>query len=221
MEHLQPKRRVPLILIKGSSFTLPSVRRTSVTLQCRLRRSVRHVNMTLVETVSICTLSGISLKVKKKKRTKTFYCPVNMKLYVWKMYMLTNLWQNILCKAQYLKLQYFWFLKHIRRTSNPWPCIAAGVQAAAACVGLCGHVMTCRERQEVLRRVSPRLLRQFTSTLLLLLLTSRLCAGQKVALHRFHSSLHRNSLPFSPCLNALKQPNGRSDYQTPTLVTAL
>lgn len=33
-------------------------------------------------------------------------------LYVWilkKMYMLSNLWQNILCKAQYLKLQYFWF----------------------------------------------------------------------------------------------------------------
>lgn len=27
------------------------------------------------------------------------------------MYMLTNLWQNILCKAQYLKLQYFWFFE--------------------------------------------------------------------------------------------------------------
>lgn len=32
------------------------------------------------------------------------------------MYMLTNLWQNILCKAQYLKLQYFWFLKQTKKT---------------------------------------------------------------------------------------------------------
>lgn len=42
-----------------------------------------------------------------------------MKVYVWilkKMYRLTNLWQNILWNAQYLKLQYV--EKHIRRTWN-------------------------------------------------------------------------------------------------------
>lgn len=65
--------------------------------------------------------------------------------YVWilkkKVYMLSNLWQNILCKAQYLKLQYFWGKrKHIRRTSKCWPCMvlraspSSGAAAQQTCV---------------------------------------------------------------------------------------
>lgn len=56
------------------------------------------------------------------------------------MYMLSNLWQNILCKAQYLKLQYFCFwgkTKHIRRTSKCWPCAAPGRPEQR----LCGRVV--------------------------------------------------------------------------------
>lgn len=83
-----------------------------------------------------------------------------MKVYVWilkkKMYMLTNLWQNILCKAQYLKLQYFWFLKqgqkkkkniseglqNIRLALHQGP-VQTGVQHRP--VLLCSHVMSCRK----------------------------------------------------------------------------
>lgn len=169
-----------------------------------------------------------------------------MKVYVWilknKMYMLTNLWQNILCKAQYLKLQYFWFFetnkkkkKHIRRTSKCSPCIAPGASSNCRLVWLCRHVISCRnwpvvrrevdmqsvyspEHTSVLRVVRVRRLeaeqRHRNSWQLLcssgvksalvsppcsdsvtkqnsvlrpmstpFLLTSRLCAGQKVALY--------------------------------------
>lgn len=73
-----------------------------------------------------------------------------MKVYVWilkKMYMLTNLWQNNLCKAQYLKLQYFWFLKQkttYQKDFRCWPCIAPGASSNShtrRLVLLCKHVI--------------------------------------------------------------------------------
>lgn len=81
-----------------------------------------------------------------------------MKVYVWilkkKMYMLTNLWQNILCKAQYLKLQYFWFLKqtrkkHIRRTSKRSPCIASGASSNSSTLPAGLALQTCNELQKL------------------------------------------------------------------------
>lgn len=63
------------------------------------------------------SLSGISLgrRQTQKKKTKEnksillscIYESICLNIEI--MYMLTNLWQNILCKAQYLKLQYLWF----------------------------------------------------------------------------------------------------------------
>lgn len=117
--------------------------------QCCLKRSVcsfyedKLSQRSLLWKLGNCqhTFSGISLKKKKKtdekeekKREQKHFIVLYIWKYMseyWKMYMLTNLWQNILCKAQYLKLQYFWFLKqtwkkHISRTSKCSPCIASG-----------------------------------------------------------------------------------------------
>lgn len=109
------------------------------------------------------SFSGISDGKNTEERTKAFYCPVYMKVYVWILkilYMWTNLWQNILCKAQYLKLQYFWFLKQDKKeetyqkdfktfalhrvrgrfkVSSGWFCSPE-------------HVLTCRYRPVVLDR---------------------------------------------------------------------
>lgn len=73
--------------------------------------------LALVETrqLSASILRDFSKKTDKKRKQmreqKHFIVLYIWKYtYVWilkKMYMLTNLWQNILCKAQYLKLQYF------------------------------------------------------------------------------------------------------------------
>lgn len=61
-------------------------------------------------------------KNKKKEDKKREQKHFNV-LYIWKYTseywkkndMLTNLWQNILCGAQFLKLQYFWFLKQEKK----------------------------------------------------------------------------------------------------------
>lgn len=106
------------------------IRHRNKLLQCSLARS-------LLWKLGNCqhTLRDFSFKRRKKTQTENrkenksillscIYESICLNIEK-KMYMLTNLWQNILCKAQYLKLQYFWgFLKqekkkkHIRRTSN-------------------------------------------------------------------------------------------------------
>lgn len=110
------------------------------------------------------TFSGISLRKKKQtKKDKEREQKHFIVLYIWKymseywkkkMYMLTNLWQNILCKAQYLKLQYFWFLKqgqkkkHIRRTSKHSPCIASGPGSDRSPTPAGSALLTCNELQK-------------------------------------------------------------------------
>lgn len=100
--------------------------------QCCLKRSLclfythlsrNHNNKLspcLLETWQLSTyiLRDFSLKSKQKKENKSILLSCiyeSICLNIEKMYMLTNLWQNILCKAQYLKLQYFWFLKQEKK----------------------------------------------------------------------------------------------------------
>lgn len=118
--------------LRADCFGFAVLSKTFSMLILRTHLSQKHKKKTDCHSACSCgNLATVNIHsqgfLKKKQTRKENKKKVNKKhfivLYIWKymseywkkMYMLTNLWQNILCKAQYLKLQYFWFLKQTRK----------------------------------------------------------------------------------------------------------